>query len=233
MPHCTDPSTAKEAAKEAATEAARFALLRRLAPAIRHQLVGEFQPINMAASLLDRLLQNAAPDMDQLRENSAALGALARTAASTSMHLVTWLLPKRAALTPFSSGLSDGLSLLTSELRFKGFVIVNDIAEQSVAVNQLALRSVFAAALLALCDQQPGPANIVLTAQPHVGGVELSMRRHAVERSADNWPSADYRSLTWCDVEALAQAESVGFAQSGESVQLLFSKASLGTVSIG
>ena len=35
-------------------EAARYVLLRRLTPAIRHHLVGEFQPIGMVAAMLVR-----------------------------------------------------------------------------------------------------------------------------------------------------------------------------------
>ena len=42
-------------------EAARYALLRRLMPAIRHHLVGEFQPIGMVAAMLERRLQAATP----------------------------------------------------------------------------------------------------------------------------------------------------------------------------
>lgn len=80
-------------------EAARFALLRRLAPTIRHHLVGELQPIGMVTSMLDRRLQGDAPNLTHLRENSAALGKLSRTAASSCMNLMSWRVPKNGALT--------------------------------------------------------------------------------------------------------------------------------------
>jgi hypothetical protein len=126
---------------------------------------------------------------------------------------------------PLDSGVLDCLSLLTTELRFRGFVIVNEIAEMPVPVNQMALRSVFPAALLALSDQQPGPADVVLTARRVEGGVLVSVQRRAAERSADNAPNTDYRALTWPDVAALAQAESVGFTPSADAVQLRFLEA--------
>jgi len=203
-------------------EAARYALLRRLAPTIRHHLVGEFQPIGMIATMLDRRLQGDTPNLAQLRENSAALGKLSRTAASTCMNLMSWLIPKEGAVTRLDSGVLDCLSLLTTEFRFRGFVIVNEIADMPVEMSLMALRSVLPTALLALSDQQPGPADIVLTARLAEGGVELSMLRRPAERSTENSPSTDYRVLTWNDVETLAQAESVGFTQSADAVHLMF-----------
>lgn len=203
-------------------EAARYALLRRLAPTIRHHLVGEFQPIGMIATMLDRRLQGDAPNLSHLRENSAALGQLSRTAASTCMNLMSWLVPKNGAVTRLDSGVLDCLSLLTTEFRFRGFVIVNDVGEMQAEVSLMALRSVLPTALLALSDQQAGPADIVLTARLAAGGVALSMLRRAAERNAENSPSTDYRALTWNDVETLAQAESVGFTPSADAVHLMF-----------
>jgi hypothetical protein len=207
-------------------EAARYALLRRLAPAIRHHLVGEFQPIGMIASMLDRRLQADAPNLLPLRENSAALGKLTRTAASTCMNLMSWLVPKTEAAMRLDSGVLDCLSLLITELRFKGVVIVNEITDLPIEVNLMALRSVLPAALLALSDQQPGPADVVLTASVVDGGVALSIRRHPAERSAENSPSSDYRALTWSDVAALAKAESVGVSHATDAVELRLAEAS-------
>ncbi|MEY3871246.1 MAG: hypothetical protein RLZZ296_241 [Pseudomonadota bacterium] len=206
-------------------EAARYALLRRLAPSIRHHLVGEFQPIGMVATMMDRRLQSEAPNLIHLRENSAAVGKLSRTAANTCMNLMSWLAPKKGAVTRLDSGVLDCLSLITTECRFRGFVIVDQISDMPVEVSLMALRTVLPAALLALSDQQSGPADIVLTASMVDGGVALSVLRRPAERSADNSPGTDYRALTWSDVAALAQAESVGFTQSADTVQLTFLEA--------
>jgi len=210
----------------ALSEAARYALLRRLAPTIRHHLVGEFQPIGMIATMLDRRLQSDAPNLGHLRDNSAALGKLARSSADTCMNLMSWLAPKAGATTRLDRGVADCLSLLTTEFRFRGFVIVNEIADVAVDVSTTALRSVLPAALLALSDQHPGPVDWVLKADVVLGGVALHITQKSAERSAENSPSSEYRALTWRDVAALAQAESVGFSHSGDTVQLSFSKAS-------
>jgi len=228
MQNPLDTSVQADAAVDDLTlaEAARYALLRRLAPTIRHHLVGEFQPIGMIASMLDRRLQSDAPNLNHLRDNSAALGNLARTSANTCMNLMSWLAPKSGAVTQLDSGVVDCLNMLTTEFRFRGFVIVNETVEQSVDVNTTALRNVLPAALLALSDQQAGPADFVLNAGLVSGGVGLSIIRKPVERSAENSLATDYRALTWRDVTALAQAESVVFSQTGYAVALTFSEAS-------
>ncbi len=209
----------------AQTEAARYAVLRRLAPTIRHHLVGELQPIGMIATMLDRRLQSDTPNLVHLRENSAALGKLSRTAASTGMNLMSWLTPKSGAVTLLGSGVADCLSLLITEFRFRGFVIVNQITDIPVEVSTMALRSVLPAALMALSDQQSDPADFVLNADVMPHGVALSIVRRSSERSADNSPIAEYRELTWQDVTALAKAESVVFSQSDDAVLLMFSTA--------
>ena len=85
MQNPSDRSIQTDAAVDdlALAEAARYALLRRLAPTIRHHLVGEFQPIGMIATMLDRRLQSDAPNLTHLRDNSAALDKLARSSADT------------------------------------------------------------------------------------------------------------------------------------------------------
>ena len=48
-----DDPTALTSAQE---EAARYALLRPVAPTLRHHLAGEFQPLGMMAALMERRL---------------------------------------------------------------------------------------------------------------------------------------------------------------------------------
>jgi hypothetical protein len=222
----TPNQAAPAVAGMAQAEAAHYAVLRRITPTIRHHLVGEFQPIGMIATMLDRRLQSDEPNLNHLRDNSAALGKLSRTAASTCMNLMSWLAPKKDAVTKLDSGVVDCLSLLTTEFRFRGFVLVNEVTDMPVNVSTAALRSVLPAALLAMSDQQPGPADFALKADLVPHGVALSIVRRSAVRSAETSPVAEYRALNWQDVTALAQAESVGFSQSADAVQLTFSKAS-------
>lgn len=211
-------------------EAARYALLRRLTPTLRHHLVGEFQPIGMVAAMVDRRLQAEQPNWVSLRENSASLGKLSRAAASNCINILTWIAPKAASNVALEEGVQECLGLLSTEFRFKGLVIINDVVAAKLegaaglAVPLNALRSVLPAALLALGDETQGAADLHVEAEL-IGdtGVQLTLSRQAAERAVDNGSNADYRSITWRDVEVLAHTEGVGYARLENGVQLTLS----------
>lgn len=223
------PNFTPEVAADAATheEAARYALLRRLTPTLRHHLVGEFQPIGMIAAMVDRRLQAEQPNLGSLRENSASLGKLSRAAAANCMNIMTWVAPKGAETVSLDVGVQECLGLLSTELRFKGLVIVNEVSPPmlngaaALTVPLNALRSVLPAALLALSDETHGAADLHVAAEPALdGAVQITLRRRPAERPAENSGHAEYRALTWHDVEVLARAESVGYARLEDGVQL-------------
>ena len=211
-------------------EAARYALLRRLTPTLRHHLVGEFQPIGMIAAMVDRRLQAEQPNMVSLRENSATLGKLSRDAAHNCLNIMTWIAPRGTDTVALHAGLQECLGLLSTEFRFKGLVIVNEVQGPgldglaSLAVPLTALRSVLPAALLALGDETEGAADLHVSAEPGPGGaVQITLRREPAERPAERAGSTEYRALTWRDVEVLADAESVGFARLPGGARLMLS----------
>ena len=207
-------------------EAARYALLRRLAPAIRHHLVGEFQPIGMIAAMMERRLQADAPNLASLRDNSSMLGDLSRTAAGKCTDLLTWIAPPKNATIRLDAGVLDCLNVLSTEFRFRGLVIVNEVGDMPALLPSAALRSVLPAALMALSDQQTGAADLILQAHKVGNDTEISIVRLAAQRPADNLPTADYRALNWGDVAALARAESVGFSHTADGARLRFTHAS-------
>jgi hypothetical protein len=213
-------------------EAARYALLRRLTPAIRHHLVGEFQPIGMIAAMMERRLQTDAPNLASLRDNSSMLGELSRTAAGKCTDLLSWIAPPKNATTRLDAGVLDCLNVLSTEFRFRGLVIVNKVGDMPALLPSAALRCVLPAALIALSDQQTGAADLILHANKVGNDTELSIVRMAAQRPADNPPTADYRALNWGDVAALAHAESVGLLRTAEGVRLRFSHASSGPTAV-
>jgi hypothetical protein len=226
MPDTSTPPTANSPAPALAfEEAARYALLRRLTPAIRHHLVGQFQPLGMVAAMLERRLQLDPPNVASLRENASMLGDLSRTAAASCTDLLTWIAPPKTSITRLDAGLLDCLNLLSTEFRFRGLVIVNEVQDMPALVSTTALRSVFPAALIALSDKQTGAADLLLQARKIGRDTALSILRLPAKRPADNQPTADYRALNWHDVAALAQAESVGFSYTPDGASLRFAHA--------
>lgn len=205
---------------ERLAESARYALLRRLAPALRHNIAGSLQPIGMLCAMLERRLQEAAPDVGKLGRNAHDIGELSREAAITCMGLMTWLAPRGADAVALNSGLAEALQLQATELSFRGFTLVNEAAEVDMPVSRGALRGLTMASLIALSDAATGPARIVLSARPLKGEALLRIELVATDGEAAPAGLQAYRPLGWADVRALADAERIVFTQAENRVEL-------------
>src|SRR5450432_144566 len=75
-------------------EAASYALLRRLAPAFRHRMVGGLHPIELIAEAMEQRLQAAVPDMANARENLGRIKNLSRSAVLSCTSVTNWLAPE-------------------------------------------------------------------------------------------------------------------------------------------
>ena len=203
-------------------EASRYALLRRLTPTLRHHIVGEFQPLGMLTALMERRLQNEAPNLAGLRENCQSLGDLSRTAAQKCVDLMTWLAPRADCDVSLRFGVAECLDLLATSLRFRGFALESQLQGVEARVSSSALRSVLPTALIAMSDHCSEPADLVVRAQSLPQAVQLSIDARQSSRQTDNRASGDYRVLRWDDVMAVAQAESVQAVREGEQVRLIF-----------
>lgn len=203
-------------------EAARYALLQRLAPALRHQLMGKLQSMDVTSSMMERRLQSAEPDLARVRQDCASLGNVSRTAATSITNAMNWIEPRPADTLAFDAGVRECVGLLSMECRFKGFVIVNEIAGINAELSSRALRSVLSATLLALSDLSRGPAALLVRARAMPDGIALSIDLRPTEGRASRVQLTDYRALKWRDVEILALAECVGLTRRHEGAQLIF-----------
>ena len=209
--------------QERLAESARYALMRRLLPAIRHNIAGALQPVGMMAALLERRIKGVSPDLAQLGQNSQALNALSREAAATSLGLMSWLAPKDNELLAVGGALEESLALMNTELSFRGFVIVNQAASSQLLLPRGVLRSVFTASLMALTDGMQDAANVVISTAQVNGLTHLNIVLEPggnVAMSGLAGDSPAYRSLGWDDVLALAQAEGASLSHDACSVQL-------------
>ncbi|MCJ7800677.1 MAG: hypothetical protein MUP33_13155 [Polaromonas sp.] len=221
----TLPAGAQSARFSECEEAARYALLQRLAPAIQHHLIGKFQSMGMIAAMMERRLQSAAPDLPAIHEDCVSLGSVSRAAVNAIMNMMSWIEPRTASTLKFDAGVTECLGLLATELRFKGFVIVNQVPAIPVELSSRALRSVLCATLIALSDLSRTPAELVIRAQALPDRIELSIDLRPTAGDAREVQVADYRQLTWRDVEVLAIAESVKLTHGPAGAQLTFSLA--------
>ena len=203
-------------------EAARYALLRRLMPAIRHDMMGNFQAMGMLAAMLERRLKAVEPDLAGIRETCTSLTNATRSTVGSSNDFLCWIEASNASSLKFDVGLMECLGLLTTELRFQGFVIVNEVSGIEAELSGRALRSVLCAALLALGDLSKSPAELIIRAQATPDRVEVDIDMRPTEGRPASFSSPSYRALSWRDVEILAMAESVKLTLASGGVQLSF-----------
>ena len=203
-------------------EAARYALLQHLAPALQHHVMGKFQSISLISAMMERRLQSATPDLAGIRENCASFSSASRLTVDAITHMMAWIEPPEDTPLNFDTGLNECLGLLSTEFRFKGFVIANEAPALQTELSSRALRSVLCATLMALSNLARAPARLVIRAQAMPDSIALSIELHPLEGHADNIRSSPYRPLKWQDAEILAAAESVQLTHGPEGAQLIF-----------
>lgn len=203
-------------------EAARYALLRRLTPALRHHMIGALQPLGMLAAMLERRSQSPAPDMASIQQKSADMAALSREATATCVSLISWVAPKQADSTTVADGVRECLGVLETDLALRGFVAVNETAGAAMQVPRAVMRGVFAAALVALTDAAARPAEVVLQAQQRGDAVLLTLTLRPREGEGMGLGGPSYRALEWEDVQAIARAESASLEHSGDHVRIIY-----------
>lgn len=210
---------------ERLAEAARYALMRRLLPAICHNIAGSLQPIGMMAAMLERRMQAAAPDLAQLGKSSQALNTLSREAVATSLNLMNWLAPRDNDLVAVNGAIEESLRLVTTELSFRGFSVINQTADMQTSLPRGILRSVFTASLIALTDRVEGAAKVVVSAELTDSQTQLKITLKpggTAELAGLGGRTQIYRSLDWEDVQELAKAEGVSLSYDANCAQLRY-----------
>jgi hypothetical protein len=199
-------------------EAARYALLRRLAPSMRHHLVVNLQPIGMIYEVMERRLRAAEPNLADVHESAHKINGFARAAIGSCLDVVTWLAPEEEVLTSVSAGVAECLGLLATSLTFRGYTVRNEVSATPGQVRRSAIRNVLTAAMIHTTDRTPSPADLVLTAEAGPRGAVLTLTLRPTEGEQGFSGEATYRSLDWSDVEALAAAEAVELSRDGRQI---------------
>lgn len=216
-------------------EASRYALLRRLAPAMRHQMAGALQPATLMAALIEKRLKAAAPDLPAVAKTSSDLRQFATAATRSSLDLMGWIAPDPEARVLLDKGVQEGLHLVATELSFRGFKCASQTQGMGLEVALSPMRGVFAAALLALTDAAAKPANVVVTAQPEGHDVVVTVTLMPFDTAGTAATASEiatapdeefqlsiaaYRKIDWSDVEAMAAADGLAFQHGPTTVRL-------------
>jgi hypothetical protein len=205
-----------------AVEAARYALLRRLMPSLRHGMVGALHPIELIVEAIERRLQAAAPDLAAARENLGKIKNLSRSAVLYCTNLASWLAPEEGAAISPGEGIDECLAMVKTDFGMRGFALHYQAREIGVDVSRAALRNVLTASLMAATDSAPHAVDLVLTAELTQGYVLVSILVRPAQGGPGFADGAVYRRLAWSDVDALARAESVELSRQGDRISIRF-----------
>ena len=203
-------------------EAARYALLRRLAPSMRHHLVVNLQPIGMIYEVMERRLRAPAPDLAHVQDSAGKINAFAKAALGSCIDVVGWLAPDDSVAVGVQDAVRECTGLLATSLSFRGYALRNETEALPGQVRRAAIRNLLAATLIHCTDDRPAPAELVLGAVPEDAGARVTVTVRPTQGENGISAEANYRKISWGDLQALAVADGVQVAREGEQIVLRF-----------
>jgi hypothetical protein len=219
FPTSVSPSVTAARRPRAGAEAARYSVLRRLAPALKHDMVVNLQAVTMMAEVLNARLERGSSTPADFHNSVSKINRLAREAVLTCLAVTAWIEPDEEQGIRLREGVDECVALLAGSLNFRGFTITNDVPAVEFEVSREALRNLLSASLITLTDAAPGPSDVLVEAEVSSGFAVVSVRSVLRECAADGLAGdLAYRQLEWSDVQALAMAESVELFRTNDQI---------------
>lgn len=207
-------------------ESARHVVLRRLAPALKHDMVVNLQAVSMMAEMLNARLERTGPQAADLQASVAKLNRLARDAVVTCLRVSSWIEPGEDDTVVLQAGVLECVDLMSGSLNFRGFRLLSEVPPTEFEVCRGALRTLLAGSLITLADTAGSPAELQVRSQvsAHQAVVTIS----CVPEGADApKPLVDPTGprIEWNDLVALAEAESGELLRTGDQVTIRLPRA--------
>ena len=207
-------------------EAARYGVLRRIAPALKHDMVVNLQAISMMAEVLNARLERGSSSPADFQSSISKLNRLARDAVTNCLKVATWIEPGEDEGVRLAQGIEECLALLSTNFNFRGFSIVKELPDSDFEVWRVTLRSLLMASLITATDAAAGPSEVRVRAEVQGSFAEISVRISPRQDEFEALPfGLSYRQLDWADVQALATAESVEVVQSPDQIVMRMPRA--------
>ena len=202
-------------------EAARYGVLRRLGPALKHDMVVNLQAIAMMAEVMNARLDRGSPDPADFHASISKLNRLAREAVASCLKVAAWIEPGEDEGVTLCDGVNECIALLASNFNFRGFLVECDCSETPFQVSRVALRNILVGSLITLTDAAAGPCRVHVAAEVEGAVAQITVRISPREDGYEGLPyEATYRQLDWADVQALAVAEGVDLVRGSDHITL-------------
>ncbi len=206
------PPTPPPDATDAASEAARYAVLRRIGPALKHDLVVNLQAVAMMAEVLAARLDKGQPSPEDLEQQVGRIHRIAREAVANSLKVAAWVDPGEEEGVGLREGVEEAIGLVRSHFGFRGFGVRAQWPSQELEVSRPVLRELLVAGLVHLSDLGDDPAEMLVRARVEGEAAVLALTRESLPEVADPetiGQALGYRRLQAADVQALAHAAGV------------------------
>jgi C4-dicarboxylate-specific signal transduction histidine kinase len=205
-------------------EAARYGVLRRLAPALRHDMVVNLQAVAMMAEVLNARLERGLSNPNELQKSVSKINRLAREAVLSCLNVTAWIQPGEDEGIRLRDGVEECVALLAGNFNFRGFSLSHHVADVDFEVSREALRNLLSASLITLTDSATACCDLQVKAEVSAGFVLLTVRCEPREADAVAFAVSD-RQIDWADVQALAVAESVELFRTNDQIAMRMPRA--------
>ena len=207
-------------------EAARYSVLRRLAPALKHDMVVNLQAVAMMAEVLNARLERGLSNPIEFQKSVSKINRLARKAVLSCLDVAAWIEPGEDEGIRLREGVEECVALLAGNFNFRGFSISNDVPDVDFEVSREALQNLLCASLITLTDAASPPANVLVKAEVTAGFAVLTVRCEVCESDPGAMTfAAAYHQLDWSDVQALAVFESVELFRTADQIVMRIPRA--------
>ena len=213
-----------------ASEAARYAVLRRVGPALRHDLIVNLQAVAMMTEVITARLDRGLPPLADLQHHLGRIQRATREAVADSLRVATWLSPPEDDRIDLRDGMQECVALVRSGLEYRGFPVRTELPGPGFEVSRAWLRPLLLCALMHLSDLAPARGELVVGAQTDSSHATVLLRRMAQTESTDlddgSTPDPDipYRPMQTQDLQALAQAGACDLHVAQDLVALRFAR---------
>ena len=135
-------------------EAAKYSVLRRLAPALKHDMVVNLQAVAMMAEVLNARLERGFSNPAEFQRSVSKINRLAREAVLTCLDVAAWIEPGEEAGIRLHEGVQECVALLAGNFNFRGFSINDEVPDVEFEVSREAVRNLLSAALITLTPRR-------------------------------------------------------------------------------
>lgn len=210
------PVMAPDVLQHRLAEAASYAVLRRIAPALRHDVAGLMQPVGMLTKILQRRVQNPQPDLTEITKNLESVSALVKEATAGCMNAMGWMILCEDRPVNLQTGVTEAIKLLGPALFGTDLELRNELADEPAVAPQSYLRSVVTGALLAFCDQRSAGNILQVTLEAgaensdaHCALLMCMLPGDTVKPPEPTDTDHRSRPIDWQDVQAMADSFNV------------------------